>query len=112
MPPSLRVLITRKGIVIDIVDNTPEKLGEVMTAFYNRALMNAATRPSPLFDPGEIIGYEDVRVPVWFKIKVPVIDWSYKEYDEYGYDSEPVGILISFKEVKLFKICSKIEKET
>ena len=59
---------------------------------------------------GKIVGYRDIKVPVYLRIKVPVIVKHYCEDSEYG-QSEFMGWLISFREVSLFRIGTKIEKE-
>jgi hypothetical protein len=87
--------------------NMKNQIDEEMNKFYDSVLLDALLAPSPFLGEPR---YRKERVPVYLKIKVPVIHkhTCYNDYEEY--DDEPIGWLISFKEVKLFKIGSKIEE--
>ena len=63
-----------------------------------------------LFGMPQPVGYRNVKVPVYFKIKIPVIEKDYDNDSEYG-TGEFRGLLISLREVNLFRIGMKIEKE-
>ncbi len=79
------------------------------TYYSKKYLELASTNFFPSHILGEIIGYRKVKVPTYLTIKVPMVE---KHYDsDYDYeDDEFRGWLISFKEVKLFKIGHKIEE--
>ena len=88
-------------------EKTVKELGRV----YNQMAMNMLTswgKTDELFN-GEIIGYRKVKVPRYFRIKIPVISKAYDDDSEYG-TGEFEGWLISFKEISLFRIGTDIEK--
>lgn len=58
---------------------------------------------------GKPIGYKSVKIPKYFKIKIPKIEWNHYHSDDYGSMYE--GILIYFESVELFKIGYTIVKK-
>lgn len=80
----------------ELIDNIARTTGK----YFDKKIMEALTY-SPLGET--IVGYRKIKEPVFLKIKIPVIA---KDYDiEFG---DFRGYLISFKEVNLFKIGSKM----
>ena len=90
-------------------DPIVKKLGKEMAAYYDKVLLNSFLGMSypPL---GEIIGYKNIKVPVYFRIYIPVVEKHYDTDFEYG-TGEFEGWLLSFREINLFKIGNKIKKQ-
>jgi hypothetical protein len=91
------------------IDRIAKKLGKEIATFYDKVLLDNLSS-SLSYDFGKIIGYKNIRVPVYFKIYIPVVEKHYDTDSEYG-SGEFEGWLISFREIKLFKIWNKIEKQ-
>lgn len=79
---------------------------EAVGNYYDSMLMSTLLDNHFIGEPK----YRKERVPIYLKIKVPVIHKHTCSSDYDDYDEEPSGWLISFREVKLFKIGSKIEE--
>ena len=94
---------------IDVLHDIRDRLEEMMSSYYEKALMNSLFGNAEyLF--GKVIGYKKVRVPKYLTIKVPVITKEYDNDSEYG-DGSFRGFLLSFEERKLFRIGTTIEKQ-
>lgn len=95
---------------IDIVKEYSKYAGNALANYYDSLLLNQM-QGSPLEDSlfGKIIGYKNIKVPKYLTIKIPVIEKDYDFDSEYG-DGSFRGYLISFREIKLFRIGTKIER--
>ena len=91
------------------IDKIVEKLGKEMATFYDKALLDNLSKPL-FYNLGKIIGYKNIKVPVYLNIYIPVVEKHYDTDSEYG-TGEFEGWLLSFREIKLFKIWNKIEKQ-
>jgi len=93
---------------IDLQD-VASVMGNTMAKFYDEMLMQQLSSTNLLHEHlfGKIIGYKKVKKPVYLTIKVPHIEKDYDNDIEYG-TGEFRGLLISFREVKLFRIGTKI----
>lgn len=95
----------------NLVEEYSKNAGNIMANYYDSILLNQM-RTSPLEDSlfGKVIGYKKVKVPKYLIIKLPIIEKDYNTDSEYG-DGSFRGYLISFREVKLFRIGTTIEKQ-
>lgn len=99
----------KEGIELQDVANV---MGDTVAKFYDEMLMQQLSSTNLLHEHlfGKIIGYKKVKEPVYLTIKVPRIEKDYDNDIEYG-TGEFRGLLISFREVKLFRIGTKIVEE-
>ena len=96
---------------IDLQD-VASVMGKTISKFYDEMLMQQLSSTTLLHEHlfGKIIGYKKVKEPVYLTIKIPKIEKDYDNDYEYG-TGEFRGLLISFREVKLFRIGTKIIEE-
>lgn len=95
---------------IDSTKKLIEYMESTLGNYYDRTMMNVVLNQNSFFHFGKIIGYKNVKEPIYFTIKVPIIEKHYN-YDECGDYEEEDGFLITTKEIKLFKIGTKIVKK-
>lgn len=93
---------------VDVVSNMTEKLGKNLANFYDKALLKSL-EDQPFFRP-KIIGYRKVRVPVYFEIKIPVLEPHYDTDYEFG-TGEFEGYLLTTKVINRIKIGTRIEEQ-
>lgn len=96
----------------DLTVTVAKRLGEEMGNLYDQILINTLTHANQLDEMvfGKITGYKTVKAPRYLTIKIPDISKQYDDDSEYG-TGEFEGFLISFKEIKLFRIGTKTEKQ-
>lgn len=96
----------------NIILQKTEEVGNQMASLYDQMLMNALKHANDLDEMmfGKIIRYRNVKVPKYLTVKIPVISRDYDNDSEYG-DGSFRGLLISTREVKLFRIGTAIERQ-
>ena len=77
-------------------------LSKATMGYINKFLLEDLMSSSS-FLTGEVIAYKKVKVPRYLRIKIPVISRHYDFDSEYG-TGEFLGLLISLKEITLFRI--------
>ena len=76
------------------------KTENVLANYYDKVFLKSMTGMSFL---GKVVGYKKVKAPRYLTIKIPVISRHYDFDSEYG-TGEFLGLLISLKEITLFRI--------
>lgn len=96
---------------LDVLNSVADELGQAMASTYDKLMMESLTGSSMLHEKifGKLVGFKKVKVPKYLTIKVPVIEKDYDNDSEYG-TGEFRGWLISFKEVNVCKIGTRIEE--
>lgn len=92
---------------INIVSKLAQERAKAIGDFYDKALLDNLKTHFPFFAGAK---YRKQRVPIYLKIKIPVLE---KHSCGYDYDDYPVsknGYFLTFRKIKLFKIGSRIEK--
>ena len=99
-----------KNKKIDVAENIIECAGSAVASYYDKMMMDTVLNQTQFCHFGNIIGYKKVKQPVYLTIKIPVISKDYDDDYEYG-TGDFKGLLISLKEIRLFKIGTKIIEE-
>lgn len=89
---------------VDVRKEVAERLGEATANYFDRMAMDMLMLPSLLFS-GK---YRNQRVPKYLRIRIPVIERHYC-YNDDG-DSGGSGLLLTTREIRLFKIGTEIIK--
>lgn len=97
---------------INLIEEYSKNASNILANYYDKALLDSITGSTSLEDSlfGKVIGYKKVKVPKYLIIKIPIIEKDYNNDSEYG-DGSFRGYLISFREVKLFRIGTTIESK-